>query len=266
MTTNHSETTGNAILFVKVLLGLTLFAVLVPFGSIGAAEPAGNPLPIPPILEPEIRSDGSHLFRLSAAAGTKEFHPGVQTPTLGYNGSYLGPTIRASRGRKITIRVENRLSESSTAHWHGAHLPADADGGPHQEIGAGKTWDASFTVNQPAATLWYHPHFMGSTARQVYEGLAGMFIIDDEFSGNLGLPDDYGNDDIPLILQERRFDSSGRFGYNPRMPDLMHGYFGNTMLVNGAVEPYKNVRIRGCSSSITQRKQLHDSPHLVRRR
>ena len=85
-------------------------------------------------------------------------------------------------------------------------------------------------MKQRAATLWYHPHFMGTTAKQVYEGLAGLFIIDDEISDGLGLPADYGIDDIPVILQDRRFDRSGRFAYRPSMPDLMHGYIGNEML------------------------------------
>ena len=81
------------------------------------------------------------------------------------------------------------------------HVPANMDGGVHQAIEPFATWSAVYEVNQEAATNWYHPHLMGETARQVYQGLAGLIIIEDDKS----LPKEYGVDDIPLIIQERRF-------------------------------------------------------------
>ena len=63
-------------------------------------------------------------------------------------------------------------------HWHGMHLPARMDGGPHQPIAPGSTWSPNWTIRQPAATLWYHPHPDGRTADQVYRGLAGLVIVD----------------------------------------------------------------------------------------
>lgn len=206
-----------------------------------AAAGPGGELPVPPLLESEITEDGIRRFLLTADEGSMEFIAGHTTPTLGYNGSYLGPTIRVRRGEDVSIRVDNALAEPTTVHWHGADVPAEADGGPHQVIPSGQSWTADFRVRQPAATLWYHPHFKGTTAKQVYEGLAGMLIIDDAISDTLPLPRNYGVDDLPIILQDRRFDRSGGFSYRPRMPDIMHGYFGNAMLVNGALEPRKDV-------------------------
>ncbi len=181
------------------------------------------------------------MYELSAQPGSREFLRGAPTRTLGYNGGYLGPTIRLRRGESVEIAVENNLSETTTVHWHGAHVPAEADGGPHQRIAPGNTWTAAFTVDQEAATLWYHPHLLGTTAEQVYAGLAGFLIIDDKGSDSLPLPKSYGENDIPLVLQERRFARDGTFSYRPRMPDVMHGYFGNALLANGVIEPYFEV-------------------------
>jgi FtsP/CotA-like multicopper oxidase with cupredoxin domain len=70
---------------------------------------------------------------------------------------YLGPTLRARPGDSVELRVHNKLPEATTIHWHGMHLPAVADGGPHQLIEPGETWAPSWTIEQPAATLWYNP-------------------------------------------------------------------------------------------------------------
>ncbi|ABG98177.1 probable multicopper oxidase [Rhodococcus jostii RHA1] len=89
------------------------------------------------------------------------------------------------------------------------HVPARCDGGPHQSIEPGARWEPSWTVNQPAATLWYHPHPHGSTEKHVYRGLAGLFLVDDDTTDALALPRTYGLDDLPLIIQDRRFTADG---------------------------------------------------------
>ena len=211
---------------------LLTFALTLGAGNLFSA---GN-LHIPPLLDSKVIG-GVRVFKLVADESSMRFMNGVKTPTLGYNGDYLGPTIRARKGEEVRIEVSNRLSDPTTVHWHGGIVPPEADGNVHQIIEAGGKWSAEFPIIQPAATLWYHPHFMGTTAQQVYEGLAGMFIIDDDEADSLSLPDQYGVDDIPLILQERRFNSRGQYTYRPSMPDVMHGYFGNTLLVNGGIEP-----------------------------
>jgi len=57
----------------------------------------------------------------------------------------------------VTVNVTNSVDEATTLHWHGMHLPATADGGPRQMIEPGGTWSPSWTVDQPASTLWFHP-------------------------------------------------------------------------------------------------------------
>jgi blue copper oxidase len=219
---------------------LLLLLLLLPVPSLFALEQTredfSRPLPVPPLLA-GLQSGGETVFEITARVGSRAFFPGADTPTYGYNGDYLGPTLRLRRGERVRMRVHNALKETTTVHWHGLEVPGTADGGPHQRIPAGASWEPGFTVDQPAATLWYHPHPMGHTARQVYLGLAGLIIIDDEISDSLDLPKAYGRNDIPLIIQDRRFQSDGSFSYRPGMPDLMHGLIGETYLVNGTVKP-----------------------------
>ncbi len=193
-------------------------------------------LKIPELLEPTIEADGTKHFKLIMAAGTTEFFPGEMTDTWGINGSYLGPTIRVSRGDQVSFDVENKLGETSTLHWHGMMLPPMMDGGPHQMIEAGATWSPHWTIDQPSATTWYHPHLHGKTGPHVYRGLAGMFIIDDEDSGKL--PSDYGVDDIPLIVQDKLFTSDGQLLEDD---DGSYGLLGDEILVNGTHDPYLEV-------------------------
>lgn len=71
-----------------------------------------------------------------------------------------------------------------------------------------------FEVTQEASTLWFHLHPDGKTAEQVYNGLAGLIYIEDDNSKSLGLPDEYGKNDIPLIFQDKTFDDEKWEIYN----------------------------------------------------
>jgi FtsP/CotA-like multicopper oxidase with cupredoxin domain len=117
-----------------------------------------NRLRIPALAASSAGEDGVRLFRLSAVAGAAEFLTDTSAPTWGYtdgsyNDGYLGPTLRAARGERVRVIVENRLSETTTVHWHGMHLPACNDGGPHQPIAAGEQWQPEWSIDQQAATL-----------------------------------------------------------------------------------------------------------------
>lgn len=95
----------------------------------------------------------------------------------GYNSSIIGPTIEAVEGDTVRILVENRLTEPTTVHWHGIHLPIEMDGVPdfsQKPIEPGQTWTYEFPLIQHG-TYFYHPHFMG--AKQVALGMSGFFII-----------------------------------------------------------------------------------------
>jgi FtsP/CotA-like multicopper oxidase with cupredoxin domain len=197
-----------------------------------------NRLAIPPLADSELDSEGRRVFTLTAERGKREFRPGQSTETFGFNGSYLGPTLRASRGEEVMVHFRNGLDEETSVHWHGMHLPAAADGGPHQAVEPGGSWTPSWEIDQPAATLWYHPHPHGDTETHVYRGLAGMFILDDAEEAELDLPREYGVDDIPVIVQDKRFAEDGSLIEDDRE---RLGILGETLLVNGTYGPYLDV-------------------------
>ena len=218
--------------------GISASGLLMPrFAWAQQAANRGNPLKIPELSLGELR-EGSQHYQLDIQAGSTRFFDDVTTPTYGINGSYLGPTLRLRDGEQVTMDVFNKLQEPTTLHWHGLHVPAAADGGPHQEIAQGESWHPSFQVMQKAGTFWYHSHLIDKTGEQVYRGLAGMIIVDDDETEQLSLPSDYGIDDIPLVIQDRRFNQDGSFQYISHHRDIMMGMRGNTILVNGTRSPY----------------------------
>ncbi|MEU3341143.1 multicopper oxidase domain-containing protein [Streptomyces sp. NPDC006668] len=209
-----------------------------------------NRLRVPGLLDPRPSADGSRHYTLTLAAGTSHLLPGKRTPTWGANGPYLAPTLRARRGDRVAVTVRNRLPEATTLHWHGMLLPAAMDGGPHQMIDPGADWHPAWTVHQPAATLWYHPHPHGSTGTHVYRGVAGMIILDDEHSRRAELPAEYGVDDVPLVIQDKNFHGDGTLDFTEtKLAESVAGVdnlgvLGDTILVNGTYDPYFTVTTR----------------------
>lgn len=185
---------------------------------------------------------------LTATPGSTAFGGGASTPTAGYNQGYLGPTVVMQNG-DLAAEVQNNLDEAITTHWHGLLVPGEHDGGPQQAIEPGASWTPDLTIAQDPATVWYHTHMHGRIPEQVYFGLAGVIHLTDGQDDARGLPSTYGIDDLTLVLQDRRFDRSGRMIYDPSMMDIMHGFAGNRMLINGqagatAVVPEGIVRLR----------------------
>ncbi len=182
------------------------------------------------------RYEGEYkVFDMNIQSALHPFFQGEMTHTYGINASYLGETILLRVGEKIKINYSNFLSEPTTMHGHGMHVPAKMDGAVHQIIHPSTTWSAVFEVKQSPATNWYHPHLMGETARQVYQGLAGLIIVEDK-ENMPKLPHEYGVDDIPLIIQQRRF-KNNQIDYSPSRMDMMRGYIGGELVVNGGIKP-----------------------------
>lgn len=201
----------------KILLLAATFTT-----SFAGAQSFFNPLAIPPTLS-------GTSFNLSVAASTHTFYGTTATPTYGINGSYLGPTLLLNEGDSVSIAVNNTLSVSTTMHWHGLHVPAASDGGPHTVIPASSTWQTGFVVRNAASMCWYHPHLHQNTASQVYMGLAGMIIVKDTVEAQLNLPRTYGVDDFPVVLQDRSFNANGTF--------LVEA-LADSMIVNGTANAY----------------------------
>ena len=198
-------------------------------------------LNFPDVLKPTIHKNGLKEFNLNLKESQVSFLQNVKTKTYGINSSFLGPIIKVQRGDDIKINVLNSLKEKSVLHWHGLHLEGNCDGGPNRSIDPNSSWTTQFKINQRAATYWYHPHTHEKTGEQVFKGLAGLFIIEDKDSNKADLPKEYAVDDIPLIIQDRRFDNKAEFLYKYSMHDVMMGVKGNIFLVNGVIRPYINV-------------------------
>jgi FtsP/CotA-like multicopper oxidase with cupredoxin domain len=220
----------------RTLLGAAAFAG-APALLLRASAQETRALPVPPLID----ARSAREIRLTAQEGNTEFMPGVATRTAGYNGSFLGPTIRVHSGTDVPFVVRSELSEPTTVHWHGVLIPSEVDGGPHNELAPGGEWKPVLPIRQPAATAWYHAHPHMRTGPQVWAGLAGMMIVTDSNEQALGLPSRYGVDDLPLILQDRLFDREGRMVYPRNHMAMMHGAHGNVLLVNGAREPRADV-------------------------
>lgn len=184
-----------------------------------------------------IDTTNTGIFEITARTGQTGFMPGVFSATNGFNQPYLGPVIKVRTGRTVKAKVINELNTSLAVHWHGLLIPSNRDGGPHQALKSGDIWKPALDIDQPAATVWYHAHTHNTTAPLVHSGLAGVMLISDGKDNERGLPTDYGIDDLVLLLQDRRFDASGRMTYNLGMMDRMVGFHGDRVLVNGTLDP-----------------------------
>lgn len=145
--------------------------------------------------------------------------------------SYLGPLMRFAKGQKIRIRLRNDLPEQTITHWHGLHVPMLMDGHPMNAIDPGQTYVYEFEMRNRAGMNFYHPHTHEATATQVYHGLAGGIIVEDEEERALGLPS--GEYEIPLVIQDRSFDDANQLAYWGGMHRDMFGFYGDSILVNG---------------------------------
>lgn len=217
--------------FIKLTAAAGVFSAL-PLWS-RSVFAAGRPaLPVPDLLT----ADARNRITLTIQTGKTQFGP-HQATTWGYNGNLLGPALKLKKGEAVTVDIHNRLAEETTVHWHGLEVPGEVDGGPQGIIAPGASRSVNFTPSQRAATCWFHPHQHGKTGRQVAMGLAGLVLISDEESEQLLLPKQWGIDDVPVIVQDKRFTAAGEIDYQLDIMSAAVGWFGDTLLANGALYP-----------------------------
>ncbi len=97
--------------------------------------------------------------------------------TWAYGDAVPGPLLRGRVGDTLSVRVDNRLPEDTTVHWHGLAIPNDMDGVPgltQPPIAPGRSGSYRFRLPHPG-TYWYHPH----VGVQPDRGLYGALIVDD---------------------------------------------------------------------------------------
>ena len=177
---------------------------------------------------------------------------GNQTITGGINGKFWGPTLIINKGDVVNMNVQNDLNDSTTIHWHGMHLPAVMDGGPHQIIPPGTLWQPYWEVKNQASTLWYHPHMHEMSQEQITKGIGGFIIVRDAAEAALALPRKYGVDDIPIAITDRDFNTQNQFSIVPYGDSIMANMtlraqysvpaqYVRLRLLNGAIETSYNL-------------------------
>ncbi|NJN47472.1 MAG: multicopper oxidase family protein [Candidatus Competibacteraceae bacterium] len=165
-------------------------------------------------------------------------HP--ESAVWAYNGQLPGPTLRARRGDRLRITVDNGLAEDTTVHWHGIRLPNAMDGVPdltQPPIKPGESYVYEFELPD-SGSYWYHPH--ANSAEQVGRGLSGPLIIDEPDDANLVNGFDR---DLIWFLDDWRLDGTAAIQPFGNGHDMTHGgRIGNTVTINGKLPEPLTVR------------------------
>jgi spore coat protein A len=258
--------------------------------------------PMPLLVDNAIDATGGGNVSLSAALISRKVHRDLPATTLfGYLrsggpgtadavASYLGPAIVAKTGVPITVDYRNNLAPDDylrvftnggssylqfppapevriLTHLHGAFVAGNDDGNPYAQPDAfrpGSTQSVIYPNEQPAALSWYHDHYVGDTRMNVVAGLAAGYLIRDGFDSgsNPLLPGPIGRYELPIVVQDRQFNSDGSLLYPVEDPDSngpwIGEYFGDCMLVNGKIWPdlvvepavYRFRVLNGCNARI----------------
>ena len=215
-------------------------------GISSGADAFNLPLNIPPVLTPTSTTSATDYYDLALREAEVEIVPGKLTRIIGFNGITPGPTIRAHVGREIVMRHYNGLPATTLGgtpgdvaiHLHGGHIPSSEDGFPTDLVAPGTTRSYTYPNQQLPSTLWYHDHLMDYTGPHVWFGMAGFYILTDDYEDSLGLPG--GAYEVPLVIQDRNFDANGQLVYTGDR----NGETGATILVNGTMQPYFKVAAR----------------------
>lgn len=226
-----------ALLVAGLLVGTALGA-----GAAAPTEALTTPAFSRPLVIPRVLTGSS--ITLTAAQTNVQVLNGKPTRMWTYNGTFPGPTIRRPTGQTTTVTLVNNLPAAAgelTLHNHGNHSTAENDGQPDDFLAAPSGGSVTYTYtgseaggNERGAFQWYHDHRMDVTGRNVWMGLAGMYIIDDPADPRT-LPK--GQFDVPLLIADRSFDANNQLAYRFNRV----GVTGNRILVNGVPQPYFNV-------------------------
>jgi FtsP/CotA-like multicopper oxidase with cupredoxin domain len=207
----------------------------------------------PPVLKPHSvgidPDDGARIenYSVTQRAATARILPRLDTPILGYDGIFPGPTIRVERGTKTTLTVRNQLPATHPAfghvlatstHLHGSASLPQYDGYASDVTMPGFRKTYHYPNIQPARTLWYHDHGVHFTALNVYSGLVGQYLVHDPQERDL-LPQ--GEFDVGLTISDAMFAKNGALGYDDRSRS---GLWGDVILVNGVPWPRMKVKRR----------------------
>jgi FtsP/CotA-like multicopper oxidase with cupredoxin domain len=238
-------------------------ALLSPFGfpAIALAQSSPQiprfqqPFQTPPVLKPVRSDDTFDYYEITMQKQSVNVLPNrPATEVWSYNGSLPGPIMRQPKRRQSVVRFINQLGSSiengqeiplkTSVHLHGMASLPQYDGYAEDLTPPGYYKDYYYPNNR-AATLWYHDHAVRRTSRHVYMGLASMYIVD-YAPEDLCNPADLdllpqGDYEIPLIIQDKRFDTDGQLVFDDRG---QRGIYEDVILVNGVPFPQMDVARR----------------------
>ena len=243
-------------------------------------EPFVDALPIPGVLQPVgTRPDGALQYEITVEPAQQQLHSELAPTSLWtYNGAYPSFTIEARVGEPIEVKYINDLPPGGhllevdtcahgpnyygdapriVTHLHGGHVPARYDGQPEFTILPGEMDVYEYANDQPPATMWYHDHALGITRLNVYSGMAGFYLLRDDFEEGLGLP--AGEFEIAAVIQDRQFQEDGSLTYPTSVAAT---FFGDKVLVNGKVWPSLTVKKGKYRLRFTNGSQAR--PYLLR--
>jgi FtsP/CotA-like multicopper oxidase with cupredoxin domain len=224
-------------------------------GGMGGGTTVINPPPGAPFMDPLIFPNESTEPGVVAVSLEARVAPinvnGKVANLLTYNGYYPAPTIKVRSGDKLRVNLRNDLSMLGTnilghdrditnLHTHGLHVSPSGNSDNMMVMlmsGETFTYDYDLSNQEPSSINFYHPHIHGSVAEQYWGGMAGALDVadDDEITVLSGFETHI------LFLKDISLSGSGPEPYNSMM-DYMHGKEGNTIMVNGLVNPVLNIR------------------------
>lgn len=201
-----------------------------------------------PVTMPNL-STTPGIVEVNLEAKTAPININGTTATLQtYNGYYPAPTIKVKKGDLLKVHFTNSLPYSGTnsmgmprnetnLHTHGFHVsPMGNSDNVMQFSEGGDSFDYEYDLSlQPGATLnWYHPHRHGNAAEQVWAGMAGAIEVADENTALAGF------ETHTMVLKDISLSSGAPAAHTSS--DFMNGKEGNTMMVNGKVNPVLALR------------------------
>lgn len=222
----------------------------VPTPLLAAERPQLN---IPPLMD----IGRGKPVRLDLRPAQTQFDKGKLVDVWGVNGQYLAPTVRVKSGDFVKLTYLNNLPQKISMNIQGLQASNEMIGTVHRSLDPKSSWSPIVSINQPACTCWYHADTMLNSAFQVYRGLAGLWMIEDEQSKKATLPNKYGVNDIPLILQDQLLNKDGVQVLDKNTSQ----FFGKRLFVNGQESPYFNVprgwvRLRIVNASLSRAYEL----------
>ena len=251
---------------------------LVSQSSKRVVEQFEMPFHTPPLLSPVRSDEATDYYEIVVEKAQAEIIPGFETEIWGYNGITPGPLIRQHEGRQAIVRFINKLGKddgkediNTVIHLHGMPTQPQYDGYATDFVPPDYYKDYHYP-NDRVATLWYHDHVMDLTWRNVYMGLLGMYIVEDEYERNLPLPK--GEYDVPLIIESKDFATDGSLIFDddekkslfenfvtlingvpwPRMEVANRKY--RFRILNGTAKTFYQLALSRSASSLTEGEQL----------